>query len=237
MRESPSKSLTAIKRNLFARGEKRFVLGFGAEAFKGVYASIRMVNAGLGLPATLSVNVDVANGTFWTEGPLVNSAMALMQTSNVSIMINNLRDGRDGPAFRALAKMKRLHVYINHKNQKASKGKEFVIDYFKLTSARTETFKTMDTKTNKEKEVTYMAYFAEKYDVRLQHPDLPLVVMTAGKGKIVYPMELCYIPVNQRYNSKLNDRQVKPAHSQDDHDGANICADFRNDQVCRYSTA
>jgi len=237
MRETPSKSLTAIKRNFFARGEKRFVLGFGAEAFKGVYASIRMVNAGLGVPATLSVNVDVANGTFWTEGPLVNSAMALMQVSNVPTMINSLRDGRDGPAFRALAKMKRLHVYINHKNQTASKGKEFVIDYFKLNSARTETFKTMDPNTNKEKETTYMTYFQEKYNVRLQHPDLPLVVMTAGKGKIVYPMELCYIPVNQRYNSKLNDRQVNLAHSHDGFDDANICTDFRDDQVCRHSTA
>lgn len=166
-----------------------------------------MVNLGLGVPATLSVNVDVANGTFWTEGSIVHSAVALTQSRDVASLINALKAGRDSPSGQALNKMKRLHVYVKHL---ATVGtpREFCIDYFEFRSAKEGTFMKLNQETGVESKISYYDYYLKEYKVRLQYPELPLIHMTAGKGKIVYPMELCYIPTNQRYNSKLNEKQV-----------------------------
>ena len=44
LRETPSKTLIAIKRSFFARTEERVRLGTGVEAMKGVYQSIRLAH-------------------------------------------------------------------------------------------------------------------------------------------------------------------------------------------------
>jgi eukaryotic translation initiation factor 2C len=64
MREGPSRNYTQIKKSFFQRGENRFDLGGGVEAFKGVFSSLRPVLNDR-FQKCLSVNVDVANGTFW----------------------------------------------------------------------------------------------------------------------------------------------------------------------------
>jgi eukaryotic translation initiation factor 2C len=64
MREGPSKNYTQIKKSFFQRGEARYDLGGGVEAFKGVFSSLRPVLNDK-FQKALSVNVDVANGTFW----------------------------------------------------------------------------------------------------------------------------------------------------------------------------
>lgn len=64
MREGPSQQYTQIKKSFFQRGEQRFDLGGGVEAFKGVFASLRPVLDDK-FKKSLSINVDVANGTFW----------------------------------------------------------------------------------------------------------------------------------------------------------------------------
>lgn len=64
MREGPSQQYTQIKKSFFQRGEQRFDLGGGVEAFKGVFASLRPVLDDR-FGKNLAVNVDVANGTFW----------------------------------------------------------------------------------------------------------------------------------------------------------------------------
>lgn len=46
LRETPSKTLIAIKRSFFARTEERVRLGSGVEAMKGVYQSIRLAHVG-----------------------------------------------------------------------------------------------------------------------------------------------------------------------------------------------
>jgi hypothetical protein len=69
MRESPSQHYTQIKKSFFQRGEQRFDLGGGVEAFKGVFASLRPVFDDK-FQKSLSVNVDVANGTFWRSQEL-----------------------------------------------------------------------------------------------------------------------------------------------------------------------
>lgn len=80
MRELPSQQYTQIKKSFFQRGEQRFDLGGGIEAFKGVFASLRPVLNDQ-MTRNLSVNVDVANGTFWRAQELTR---ALAQVFNCS---------------------------------------------------------------------------------------------------------------------------------------------------------
>jgi len=69
LREYPSQQYTQIKKSFFQRGEQRFDLGGGVEAFKGVFASLRPVLDDK-FNKSLAVNVDVANGTFWRSQEL-----------------------------------------------------------------------------------------------------------------------------------------------------------------------
>lgn len=83
MREWPSRQYTQIKKSFFQRGEQRFDLGGGVEAFKGVFASLRPVLDDR-FNKSLSVNVDVANGTFWRSQELLRvSSNTQVQHSNV----------------------------------------------------------------------------------------------------------------------------------------------------------
>jgi len=72
MREGPSQNYTQIKKSFFQRGEERFDLGGGVEAFKGVFSSLRPVLNDR-FQKSLSVNVDVANGTFWRAQELTRA--------------------------------------------------------------------------------------------------------------------------------------------------------------------
>lgn len=72
IREGPSKKYTQIKKSFFKRGEDRYDLGGALEAFKGVFASLRPVLNDR-YQKSLSLNVDVANGTFWRAQPLLRA--------------------------------------------------------------------------------------------------------------------------------------------------------------------
>ena len=75
MREGPSQEYTQIKKSFFQHGENRHDLGGGVEAFKGVFASLRPVLDDK-YNKSLSVNVDVANGTFWRAQPLTRVSLS-----------------------------------------------------------------------------------------------------------------------------------------------------------------
>lgn len=93
LRQTPSQKYSSIKRNFFQKGEKRFDLGGGVEAFKGIFASLRVVH-----PGRLSVNLDVANGTFWVSQPLTKAALAVCGCRDVPSLVNELSRGEKGRA-------------------------------------------------------------------------------------------------------------------------------------------
>lgn len=74
LREGPSRQYTKIKNSFFQRGEQRFDLGGGIEAFKGVFASLRPVLDDK-FNKALAINVDVANGTFWRSQELTRVSL------------------------------------------------------------------------------------------------------------------------------------------------------------------
>jgi eukaryotic translation initiation factor 2C len=173
LREHPSTKYTTIKQSFFARGQQRFSLGGAIEAFKGVYSSMRIVHTGPGNRGRLSINIDVANGTFWTESPLLNAVVILTGRRDPNDLINTLqKQGDKGHAAKELRKMKNLEVVTKHRGGAEDK---YVIDKFEYKSARNLTFEK-DGKT-----ISIYDYFARMFNVRLSYPDLPLVKMKKVK--------------------------------------------------------
>lgn len=211
MRETPSRRFTSIKRNFYSRGQQRTTIGSGIEAMKGVYISIRPVLAGFGRPACLSVNVDVANTTFWIASPLHIVASQLLGSRDIPSMVAAMRPkGNQGvsPALTMLNALRRVRVTATYRSKAmgAKEPDEFVIDKFLPIRARDKTFTARD-KNGKEYPTNVEEYMTSKYQTRLQYPDLPLVKMTKGHDTCI-PMELLTVADMQRYSRKLNDRQT-----------------------------
>jgi eukaryotic translation initiation factor 2C len=175
LREYPSLKYTTIKQSFFARGQQRFSLGGAIEAFKGVYSSMRIVHTGPGNKGRLSINIDVANGTFWTESLLHNAAVALTGKKDVNDLITTLqKQGEKGRTAQDLKKMRKLHVVAKHRG--VATEDKYVIDKFVYQSARNVTFEKDG------KNISIYDYFAKAFHLRLSYPDLPLVKMTKVMG-------------------------------------------------------
>lgn len=189
LREWPAMRFTTIRQNFFARGQRRHDLGGAIEAFGGVYQSMRIVHGGPSATARLSINVDVANGTFWTESTVVNAVRALTGARDVNELVQVLRSkGEKGNEGQALKKMRKLHVVANHRGK--SETDKYTIDRFVYQGAR-------DAKFEKDgKMISIYDYFAKFFNTRLSYPDLPLVKMTKGKNTLL-PMEVLKIEQNQ----------------------------------------
>ncbi|WPG97800.1 Hypothetical protein R9X50_00058100 [Acrodontium crateriforme] len=236
MREYPSKHLTKIKRNFFQKGEQRFDLGGGIEAFKGAYCSIRPVN---GIPKNhLSVNIDVANGTFYKQQPLVLAAQQMTGARDVNDLIAQLKKGPNSPAASAMKRLRKCHVTASHRGAKSKAGTldEYVIGNILYKSAKDHFF------VKDGKKISVAQYFAAEYNIRLQHPDLPLIE-TAKKGGPALPMEVLTMKENQRYPYKMDERQTSnmikfavtppPERWQSIQHGIRIL-DWKNDPVLKH---
>ncbi|TKA80235.1 hypothetical protein B0A55_04157 [Friedmanniomyces simplex] len=198
LRETPRGRYTQIKRSFFAKGQARFELGSGVEAFKGVYQTLRIAHLG-GKQACLTINVDVANGTFWKELPVHQAAMQLTGRRDINDLINALKQGEGSRTAQDLKKMRKLHVVAKHRGKDTVD--DYVIDRFVYKGAR-------DHKFDKDgKMISVYDHFASTYNIRLQFPDLPLVKMTKGKMTVL-PMEVLTIKPNERYAFKMDERQT-----------------------------
>ena len=181
---------------------------------KGVYASIRPVSSGLsppGPPGRLSINVDVANTTFWISRPLHVTAREMVNAQDMNYLGQILRptqkDDRESREFKLLRRLKRVGVECRHRPGTERNPDTYVIDRFILNNAREQTVSYKDPNTGKESEITVEQFFRRKYSRTLQYPMLPLVKMTKGTNTYL-PMEMCFIAENQRYGFKLSDKQT-----------------------------
>lgn len=205
LREFPSRNLTKIKRSFFPSGpqQQRFQLGAGVEALKGVYQSIRMSNSLQGA-GRISVNVDVANGTFFTAMPLTHLALQLTNRHDINDLVHALKQGDRSRAAQDMKKLRRVHVVTGHRN---GVHDEYMIDKLIFQSAKECKFTALDSSTGKEFTTSVYDFFLKKYNVRLSNAELPLVKMTRGKNTIL-PMEVLQVKPNQRYMFKLDEKQT-----------------------------
>ncbi|KAI9654710.1 MAG: hypothetical protein M1831_005297 [Alyxoria varia] len=201
LREKPGQSMTVIKRNFFARGQQnRMSIGQPVEAFKGVYQGIRQAHVGLGKPGCLSVNVDVANTTFWEPTPVNTTVRWLINARDDGDAYNLLKRGQRGewsPALKEIQKrLRRLPVVCEHRN---TGGDHYTIDTVIPENAFEHKFEFEG------KQTSVFDFFQKRHGVRLRAGTLPLLQTSK---KAVLPMELCRIEPNQRYPFKLSERQT-----------------------------
>ncbi|KAH9862201.1 hypothetical protein IAQ61_010404 [Plenodomus lingam] len=191
MRESPSQKYTQIKKSFFQRGEQRFDLGGGVEAFKGVFASLRPVLDDK-FNKSLSVNVDVANGTFWRSQDLTR---AIAQAFNCS-------PPQSSVLKKDLRRFSKVGVSATHVNPPT----QWTIDEFVNMDATRATFTDPD---DRSKKITVADYFLKKYKIRVIS-GVPVVRMTKKirKEPVYMPIDVLRIDPNQRYNVKLSDTQT-----------------------------
>ncbi|KAK8222085.1 Protein argonaute [Zalaria obscura] len=204
LRQTPSQRYTQIRRNFFAKGLSRFPLGSGVEAFKGVYQSMRIAHK-VGGNHGLTVNVDVANGIFWTAAPLQTVIISLLGARNENDIVGKLRpvNGKEARAWTDLKRIRKLRVTAGHRGSPDA----YVIDKIISKNAREYTFDVRDNATGQETKMSIFDYFQQKYGQRLAHPDWPLVKMTKGKNTVL-PIEVLKLNENQRYNFKTDERQT-----------------------------
>ena len=204
LREWPSQQYTQIKKSFFQRGEQRFDLGGGVEAFKGVFASFRPVLDDK-FKKSLSINVDVANGTFWRAQELTRAIVQVFNCTPpqfASMYKASLKDWKSSLLKRDLRKFKKVGVSTLHTKEPT----QWTIDEFVNMDATQATFPDPDDRT---KQVSVAQYFKKKYNINCI-PNVPVVRMTKKirNGHVYMPIDVLKIDANQRYNTKLSDTQT-----------------------------
>ncbi|CAN9089423.1 unnamed protein product [Alternaria alternata] len=204
MREWPSQQYTQIKKSFFQRGEVRFDLGGGVEAFKGVFASLRPVLDDK-FNKSLSVNVDVANGTFWRAQELTRAIGQVFNCSPpqfAAMYKTALRDWKGSVLKKDLRKFKKVGVSTTHTKEPT----QWTIDEFVDKDASTATFPDPD---DRSKKISVAQYFKKKYGVTCM-AGVPVVKMTKKirKEPVYMPIDVLKIDGNQRYTTKLSDTQT-----------------------------
>lgn len=206
LRERPSQMYTQIKKSFFQRGQERFQLGGGIEAFKGVFSSLRPVFDHATRKAGIAINVDVANGTFWKPqmlGPAICDAFNIPPERFIAIIAAARGEWRTSQVRRDLGRFSKLHVTATHNPGNLT---QWTIDKIVPDDAYTCTFPDPD---NAMRKITVAAYFKSKYNIQLRR-GLPMAQMTKKirKGPVYLPIEFLKIEENQRYNPKLSDTQT-----------------------------
>jgi eukaryotic translation initiation factor 2C len=159
LREWPSQNYTQIKKSFFQRGETRFDLG-GVEAFKGVFASLRPVLDDK-FNKSLSVNVDVANGTFWRAQELTRAVGQIFNCSPQQFQMRfkeARRDWRGSHLKKDLRALRRVGVSTTHLKEPA----RWTIDDFENLDVNEASFSDPD---DRSKKITVAKYFKTKYNV------------------------------------------------------------------------
>ena len=212
MREWPSQQYTQIKKSFFQRGEQRFDLGGGVEAFKGVFASLRPVLDDK-FNKSLAVNVDVANGTFWRAQELtraVGQAFNCGPDQFAATFKNAQRDWNASILKKDLRRFKRVGVSATHTKPPTL----WTIGEFVGMDANQAKFpdpddRRFDIAPEKRSQISVAKYFKTKYNINCM-PGVPVVKMTKQirKSPVYMPMDVLRIDPNQRYNTKLSDTQT-----------------------------
>ncbi|TAQ85545.1 hypothetical protein B7494_g6138 [Chlorociboria aeruginascens] len=227
MRQWPSELYTVQKRNFFSRGTQtqRVPLDKVIEAMKGVYSSVRLCDpkpsAG-GSGTGLAINVDVANGTFWTSQDVHQAARNFCNARNRGLdwgifrdqlkpMQGNNNRAKKSEMFKHMEKMVKLKFTVKY-GPKNDDKKIYTIKRFHFDDhagpqgvhAKNYTF-TPKTGPSANRAISIFDYFLQKYNVRLQFWDFPLIE-TERAG--TFPMEVCTLIPNQKYQYKLDPSQT-----------------------------
>lgn len=196
LREHPSTRLQAVKRAFYPRNGGAVDLGGGLHAIKGAYQSIRPVLGPQG--PTLSINVDVANGTFFQSLPLIGIIILMTGCRDPGDLERACRQqGSEGRIGRDIKRLKKRRFIATHRKGEED---EYVIDKFDFRGAKNVKFMLQD-----KKQISVAEYFQQQYGKTIKHPDLPLIKTPKGS---YMPIEMVKMKPNQVCGYKLDEKQT-----------------------------
>ncbi|KAI1322332.1 Piwi domain-containing protein [Xylariaceae sp. FL0255] len=231
MRQGPSEKMMSIRRNFYPYDSKWKNLGAYICVKKGYYSAARLSESDKKAadPRTgLMINVDVANTAFWQPLNIADVALRMVREhkrewanfefADMGRVMKPVKADKPGgsmwthsEAFSLLRKLGKLKFNVRHRN-KMEDQKVYTIRWALFEekygpeggNAKTCTFdKKMPD--GSMKTISVYDHYLQHWNVRLQHPYLPLLVTTRAA---FFPMELCTIMEYQRYNYKLSPDQT-----------------------------
>ncbi|CAK7272864.1 Protein argonaute [Sporothrix epigloea] len=226
LRQKPSQSMTAIRRNFYHPQAPKRDLDGTICAAKGIYAAFRLSESIRSGGSGLSINVDVANTTFWKDQTLDKLVMNLINISsdkwNVRTALeaaellrpvqwhlnNKVNEPTQSDAFKVLRRLHKLRFKVSHRG-KSDNGKTYTIARFAwhqkymFEGAHAKNYTFVVRKTGETR--TVYDHYMKQYDVPLQFPRYPVIETTRDGA---FPIEVCHILPWQRYNFKLNGSQT-----------------------------
>ncbi|KAH6682517.1 Piwi domain-containing protein [Halenospora varia] len=229
IRQGPSEKYTCLKRSFFTKGITQQPLDNVIVAMKGVYSSIRLCSLKPSVGGTstgLALNVDVANGTFWTAQDVHQAARNFLKDRNRNLDWNTFKNQllpikrgntfHQSEDFKTLRKMGKLKFKVKYPGKQVDKKvldkehriKGFTFDASKGpqgANAKTVTFNLKTPDNPNGHETSVFDYYKMKYGCSIQMWNLPLIT-TERDG--MFPMELCQLVPNQQYKFKLSPDQT-----------------------------
>lgn len=205
LREGPSQNprLVPIKRSFFARNGERMDLGGAVEVFRGVYQSMRPAQGN-----KMIINLDVAISSFWKPQTLLSTILEKNRWRDTAMAVNKLNNAGEKAATKKY--LKRLSVKSSYKGNPQPDKVWKIEDLARVNATQHRISWRDQTGAETGEKLTVAQYFARKYNLNLQYPQLPLVEMTKKiKGQPIYfPMEILVLVENQRYGAKLDENQT-----------------------------
>lgn len=157
------------------------------------------------------INIDVANTAFWARISLPGVArVALSAKDNYEVMhLCKRNDKGELPEH-----FYRLNHFVTGLVVKPQFAGNTVTRTFRIfglcpNTASKQTFDRKEKGKDKPTKVTLVDYFRQKYNLRLDCPELPVVQLTPKEAGIYYPMDTLVLSGLQRYPHKLDEFQTE----------------------------
>ncbi|KAI4300386.1 hypothetical protein L6164_033771 [Bauhinia variegata] len=191
LRESPSNKCTVVGRSFFSPllGDKHEI-GNGVESWKGFYQSLRPTQMGM------SLNIDVSATCFYEPIPVIEFVKKFLNLGDLSRAASRPLSDRDRLKLKKV--LRGVKVQVTHGELKR----------YKITGITVAPTSQLTFSGDNKRMQSVARYFHEKYNINLRYLSWPALQSGNESKPIFLPMECCVIVEGQRYNKKLNERQV-----------------------------
>ncbi|PAN13868.1 hypothetical protein PAHAL_2G369600 [Panicum hallii] len=160
----------------------------GAEAWKGLYESIRPMQNGV------SVLVDVSSSVFIQPLLLIDF---VQKTLKIDVLNRKLTKPEHAKLLKAV---RGVRIEVTHRGSERRK--------YRITGLSVNPTKVLSFKSPSGATKTVIDYFREKYNLKLKFNFLPCLNVGSEQKPVYLPIEVCKIVPRQRYQKKLDGSQV-----------------------------
>ena len=197
LRHLPSLRWTPVGRSFFTPPEEGAdsQLGGGREVWFGFHQSIR--------PSQwkMMLNIDVSATAFYRAQQVIQFLQDVLEMQDPNDLRRPLTDSQ---RVKFTKEIKGLKIEITHCGNIRRK---YRVSNVTRRPANTQTFPLM-VENGQTFECTVARYFQEKYNIRLQYPNLPCLQVGLEQRHTYLPLEVCNIVGGQRCVKKLTDTQT-----------------------------